>query len=214
MRARGAPAALALALVACGVESRRAPDTSETTEPGSTAALPVPRAGGDAVGARIEDAWLERWIGARVPLSGAGAARATLLRWWTDTCPSCEASLPAVEELRTRYASRGLATVAVYHPKPPRFESDAAVRAAAAERGYHGPLAVDGDWSALARFWLDTGDRTATSASFLVDATGAIRFVHPGPEFHQVEGETDADHATCASDFRDLERAIEALLDA
>lgn len=192
--------ALVPTLGACGVESRAVD---------APTALPAPRAGGDVVGARVDASWIGRWIGEPLALSGEGAARATLLRWWTDTCPFCEASLPAIEELRERFAGRGLATVAVYHPKPPRFEDDEAVRAAAVERGYRGPLAVDGDWSALRRIWLDTGDRAATSASFLVDATGTIRYVHPGPELHPSD---DPEHAACERDFRDLERAIEALL--
>jgi hypothetical protein len=32
----------------------------------------------------------------------------------------CQATSPAVETLRKKYADRGLKVVAVYHPKPPR----------------------------------------------------------------------------------------------
>ncbi|MCH8244236.1 MAG: redoxin domain-containing protein, partial [Planctomycetes bacterium] len=46
--------------------------------------------------------------------------KATLVRWWTDTCPSCAMSLPAIERLRKKFAKRGFQAFAVYHPKPPR----------------------------------------------------------------------------------------------
>jgi thiol-disulfide isomerase/thioredoxin len=104
-----------------------------------------------------------------------------LLRWWTDTCPFCEASLPALEELRLRYEAEGLITVAVYHPKPPRAVDDAMVVAAAHERGYHGAIAVDPDWSALAAAWPESVGRDATSVSLLIDGAGLVRFVHLDP---------------------------------
>ncbi len=193
----GCSLVLAILLCACGADAER------------PAAVPSPRAGGDVVGKRLESAWIERWIGTPLPLAGPGTAKATLVRWWTDSCPYCEASLPAIEKLRLDYADRGLATLAVYHPKPRRFESDQAIRDAAHERDYHGPLAADLDWTALDRIWLDTARRSATSASFLLDAKGVIRYVHPGPEFHPSD---DPEHAQCARDHADLIRAIEALL--
>ncbi|MFL6354154.1 MAG: hypothetical protein ACJ74Z_20205 [Bryobacteraceae bacterium] len=64
------------------------------------------------------------------------------------------------------------------------------------------PIAVDGDWAALKRWWL-TKDRDFTSVSFLVDRSGIIRYVHPGGEFHDgQQGGTPVHEsaiATCAS---------------
>lgn len=137
--------------------------------------------------------------------------RATLVRFWTDTCPFCEASLPAVESLRREFGARGLATLGVYHPKPPRAVNDEHVLAAAQRLGYHGPLAVDEQWDALQELWLRYGGRRATSFSMLLDADGVVRFVHPGPEFHP---STDPDHAACDADYRALRAAILQQLDA
>lgn len=174
----------------------------ESPPPADT--LPAPRAGGDVLGARIPVERLEDGSPWDEP------APATLLRWWTDTCPWCEASLPALEELRARFEPRGLRTVAVYHPKPPRAVAADAVRDLAAERGYRGPLARDLHWDVLREFWLDTGPRPATSASFLLDGTGRIRFVHPGPVFFPSD---DPEHGREDADFADLVRAVEALLE-
>jgi thiol-disulfide isomerase/thioredoxin len=133
----------------------------------------------------------------------------TLYRWWTDSCPYCRASLPAVEILRRKYGPKGLRIVGVYHPKPPRAVDDDQVRAAARRFGYGGLLAVDEDWSALDQVYLSTGNRRATSVSFLVDADGIIRFVHPGPVFFPSD---DPDLAVENDDYQKLNSAIKSLL--
>lgn len=186
----------------------------EAPEPEATAEeAPVVRplkgqdpAGVDAVGRDVSALLPTRWIGE--PVRPADHA-ATLWRFWTDTCPFCEASLPAVEALRRDLGPAGLQTVGVYHPKPPRAVKDARVVEAATDRGYHGPLAVDADWSRLRALWLDGGERRATSFSVLLDRRGVVRFVHPGPEFHASD---DPLHAACARDEAALRAAVEQLI--
>lgn len=174
--------------------------------PASRPELPPPRSGADVLGRAVGALLPKRWLGDAVdPERG----RPTLVRFWTDTCPFCEASLPALEELRTELGPRGLQTAAVYHPKPPRAVDDETVAAAADERGYHGPIAIDDRWTSLENIWLGTGRRAATSASFLLDGDGVVRFVHPGPEFHASD---DPDHEDCDADWRDLRQAVEHLL--
>lgn len=168
--------------------------------------LPPDRDGQDRVGTRFQGLPLERLLDDAPPPS---PPRATLYRWWTDSCPFCESSLPAVEQLRTRYQAQGLAVVAVYHPKPPRPVTDRHVRAVAERLGYRGPVAVDEDWSALRRAYLIFKPRSATSVTFLVDADGVTRFVHPGPEFFPSD---QPEHARADADFRALEDAVKALL--
>jgi thiol-disulfide isomerase/thioredoxin len=172
---------------------------------------PVPVPGAPPIGRSVVDDLPDRWIGTQLTFDPGQPTRATLVRFWTDTCPFCEASLPAVEALREEFGARGLATLGIYHPKPPRAVSDAEVVEAAARLGYHGPLAVDEQWAALERMWLSAGDRRATSASFLLDSSGVVRFVHPGPEFHP---SLEPDHATCAADYRALRQAILEQLDS
>jgi len=171
--------------------------------------LPDHRGGQDMVGKKMPPLRFDRWLNTEddQPLDTAG--KVTLYRWWTNTCPYCEASLPAITKLRRKYADRGLRTVAVYHPKPPR-EVDAATIVSMAKRWqYTGPIAEDRDWSELRKFYLSTGKRRATSVSFLVDAEGVIRFVHPGPEFYPSD---DPDDKPQDTDYRLLDRAIDAVL--
>ena len=169
--------------------------------------LPPGRGGQDLVGTRFGEPAFDRWIDDTAVRPAA--AKATLYRWWTDTCPYCRASLPAIETLRREYGPKGLDVVGVYHPKPPRTVDDHAVRAAARQFGYRGVIAVDEDWSALKTLYLSTGERRATSATFLVDAGGVIRFVHPGPIFFQSD---DPEFAVENDDYQKLKNAIEAIL--
>jgi thiol-disulfide isomerase/thioredoxin len=172
--------------------------------------LPTHRGGQDLVGTRLPALEFDRWV--RPPETGAAKTdppKATLYRWWTDTCPYCRASLPAVERLRRDYGARGLRIVAAYHPKPPRDVTDEDVIAAARRFGYDGPIAVDDDWSVLDKAYLSTGRRRATSVSLLVDGNGVIRFVHPGPVFFPSD---DAEFAREDADYRLLRQAIETLV--
>jgi thiol-disulfide isomerase/thioredoxin len=178
------------------------------TGPAADSGIPRSRGGTDVVGTKLPRLQLDHWLntpGNRPVPTGS----VTLYRWWTDTCPFCAASLPAIERLRQRYGPQGLQVVGVYHPKPPRPVKDEAVLAAAKRIGYTGPIAVDPLWTELRRLWLSTGDRDATSVSFLVDREGTIRYVHPGPDFFP---STDPAEARQDADYRDVERAIQFLL--
>ncbi len=44
--------------------------------------------------------------------------KVVLVRWWTDSCPYCSRSAPALNEFHARYARRGLIVIGMYHPKP------------------------------------------------------------------------------------------------
>ena len=133
--------------------------------------LPSTRGGQELVGKTFEE-----------PSFGTFNAPLTLYRWWTDTCPYCEASLPAIDALREKYAHRGLKVVGVYHPKQ-TTESLTMEQVVdwAKERTFKGQIVIDEDWSQLRKWWLASGKRSATSVSILVDSEGVVRFVHPGP---------------------------------
>ena len=195
----------------CALESssESASIRDEASELENTLVLPTPRAGARLLGKSIADLLPERFAGEEIALAGEGAAKATLVRFWTDTCPYCAKSLPAVELLRNRFKESGLQTLGVYHPKPPRPVTDDGIRAAADRLGYSGPVAIDENWEALDAVWPRGEGRGATSISVLADRFGKIRYVHPGPEFHPSD---DPSHARCDADYRDLERAVRFVL--
>lgn len=134
----------------------------------------------------------------------------TLFRWWTDGCPHCRASLPALDRLTQRFGARGLRFVAVYHPKRRQPPTGSALV------DYLGQLEVrraqtarDDQWTKL-RDLLQRGQlRRATSVSFLVDASGTVRWVHAGPRVHP---SSDPRRREPAEDYAELSRLVDALL--
>ena len=170
--------------------------------------VPTSRGGEDMLGLRLPlDSlkWLNTRDGASVDVTG----KVTLVRWWTDSCPFCAASLPAIEALTRRYGRAGFQAVGVYHPKPPRHVEAAEVLRSARALGYTGPVATDLDWATLNRVYLSTGNRVSTSVSFILDHDGIIRFINRGPEFRPTD---DPAMAEINRDYEDIRSAIEALL--
>ena len=186
---------LALVLAACS-GSEREVDPAPTAEFGAGA--PTPRVGAEVVGRKVANLLPTEWVGTPVAFGTPQAPRATLVRFWTDTCPFCERSLPEIETLRERYLTRGFETVGVYHPKPAREVDRDTVQSAAKRLGYNGLLALDPHWSSLRAIWPERSGKS-TSSSFLLDRNGVVRYVHPGPEF-------------VGDDLAQLEHAINALL--
>jgi thiol-disulfide isomerase/thioredoxin len=161
--------------------------------------LPKERGGQELVGTKLKK-----------PVFGKFSSPLTLYRWWTDTCSFCEASLPALDSLREKYGERGLTVIGVYHPKPPSKNiSEIEVLDGAKAREFKGDVVIDDDWSQLKKWWLETGKRSATSVSFLVDSEGIVRFVHPGPVLFPSD---EKQFAQENNDFQLLDRAIDALL--
>ncbi|HEY2586203.1 MAG TPA: redoxin domain-containing protein [Tepidisphaeraceae bacterium] len=173
--------------------------------------LPASRGGQDLLGTRLPAVRFDRWLNTTGDRPPESKGAVTLYRWWTDTCPFCAKTLPAIEQLRREFGPRGLKVVAVYHPKPPGDVADAKVLAAARRIGWDGAIAIDSHWDALRTVWLSTGQRRATSVSFLVDAQGVIRFVHPGVQYFPSD---DPEAAGENADYLLLRSAIDKLLPA
>ncbi len=133
----------------------------------------------------------------------APAGGLVLYRFWTDGCPHCRASLPALAELAGRYES--LRLVPVYHQKGPTEQTSDWLRDYLAELGVAGPWAVDDDWKVLKKLMARGSLSTATSVSFLVDEHGMVRWVHHGPRVHP---DAEGAHGTAGSDYAELEGIV------
>jgi len=190
------------------------PDAPASAERDANAAeFPVSRGGQELVGSRAQPLSPDlRWLSHPIESLESLRGEVVLVRFWTDACPFCEASAPGLMRLHERYADEGLVVIGVFHPKPrgELIDIDALTRRAA-ELGLSIPIAIDRHWSTLDSWWLRRGQgpRRATSTSFLIDAEGRVRWIHPGPEFHP---DGPADHDLCRRDFADAERAVELLL--
>lgn len=184
-------ACLAFSLTCPSAEpAEPAPAAPPSAASGAPAAAPTSaaREGGELVGepARefVDLAWLDGQPRTLAGLRG----KVVLVRFWTETCPYCRGTAPKLRRLDADLRSRGLVVVGLYHPKPRgRSVALADVRASADAWSIEFPVALDPRWATLDAWWLKTGDRSATSASFLIDCSGIVRLVHPGPEYSDAE---------------------------
>ena len=133
---------------------------------------------GDDCGPAPEFTGIERWLNTPdgKPLTLAGLrGRVVLVDFWAYSCINCQRELPHVEAWARAYASSGLTAVGVHTPEYAFEHVVDNVRAGAERIGVTFPIAIDnayGTWEAYGNdVW---------PASYLIDATGEIRYVFYG----------------------------------
>ena len=175
------------------------------------APLSFGREGDDLIGKRAPQLGLHDWINSAPLELTQLRGKVVLLRWWTEGCPYCQATAPALINLQKTFEDRGLQVIGIYHPKPPGKWSAESVRRAVVQKHFTFPVAIDGDWNALKRWWLFK-DRSFTSVSFLVDQNGFIQHVQPGGEYHEGRQGGMPSHDACHRDLQAIRLEIEKLL--
>ena len=135
--------------------------------------------------------------------------KVVLIRWWTETCPFCAASAPALNEFHDTFKDKGLVVIGMYHPKPPGPRRQKALEKAVKRLGFEFPIGLDMDWGTLKGYWLAKGRHRWTSVSFLIDRRGQIRYIHPGGEYYKGEDETRTE---AEQDYDELKAMIEKLI--
>ena len=176
------------------------------------AAVPAMSSQGDAlVGTPSPDWPARKWVqGGPLQLADL-RGKVVLLRFFMDAdCPYCSATAPALNALHEDFASRGLVVIGMYTPKPrPRPTSVERVKEYVAAYGFEFPVAVDDDWAALRRLWLDrVPGAEFTSSSLLIDRQGVVRHVQRGGVYSP-----NAKDAGARRDYDALRSAIERALD-
>jgi peroxiredoxin len=136
--------------------------------------------------------------------------KVVLLRFFMDAdCPYCRATAPSLNEFHDEFAARGLVVVGMYTPKPrPRAVRAEDVRGYVKAYGFAFPVAIDADWGALRKLWLDrVPDAEYTSASLLIDRHGILRHVQEGGVYAKGAADPKA-----RRDYEEMRKAIVALL--
>lgn len=177
-------------------------------------AFPLSRAGDELIGTSAQEWVLEGWLDGKEGTERTLAdfrGTVVLLRFWTATCPFCAASLPALSALAQQKRDQGLVVIGLHHPKPfGTSPSATTLKKVLLSWQVDIPIGLDTRWQTLKTYWLDAQPRTATSATFLIDRQGIIRWVHPGVEYHPDTGQ--AGHEQCVRDWQDLIRAVDLVL--
>jgi len=168
------------------------------------------REGAELIGTMAPEWSNVRWINSDtlklIDLKG----KVVLVRWWVDQCPFCAQSSTALNEFHEKYEVDGLKVIGMFHPKPrPASTSIEYVKQAADALEFTFPIAIDDHWETLNEYWLNAR-RNFTSVSFLIDREGVIRYIHPGPEYHE---DGKGKHKQCKEDYLELDAFIQYLLD-
>jgi len=195
-----------------------ADDSTGVVSPGGEMRMPPPSpaddpdSGVELLGAPPPPFAFTRWVRGPALTLAQLRGKVVLVRFWTEECHFCRATLPALETVRRRDAARGLIVIGAFHPNEPgTHRSDAHIRHAAEELGFDGPIACDEQWRTLQAWWLDGHpERNWVSCSFLIGRDGRVRWVHGGGEYHP---SNDPRHHRCDLQFAGFEQALAAALD-
>jgi len=164
------------------------------------------RAEDKRIGTTAEEWQISQWFNTQPMTLKEQRGKVVLIRWWTGPqCPHCKATAPALNEFHELYKDKGLVVIGFYHHKTfPPLNPDR-VKQTAADLGFQFPIGIDAEWRTLRRWWLNDGQPNATSASFLIDRKGVIRYIHPGVKY--VKG--DADYKALKGKIEELLKEIE-----
>ena len=171
-------------------------------------------AGDDRIGVRAPPFKFDGWLNTEPLTLEDLKGHVVLVRWFTDNCPYCASSTPALRQLHEEYTEKDFKIIGVFHPKAGRNDplDIPRVERVVEARNFKFPIAIDWNWrkGTLKDWWLTGARRPATSVTFILDKSGVIQFIHPGMEYHEDNGSEL--HTQCASDMGRIRAAIERLI--
>jgi peroxiredoxin len=146
-------------------------------------ATPAISSDAPAKGQTAPDFSLRAASGENVALAGL-RGKVVLVNFWATWCGPCKQELPAIDAVARRYAARGFVVLGV----DAGGDQDSDVESFARKQALSFPLLEDSTGVTAARYRL-----LGVPTSFLVDANGVVRTVHPGPY-----KQSELDHAVRA----------------
>jgi peroxiredoxin len=175
--------------------------------PGLTSNLWKPAEGSELIGTRAPELDNLTWLNCKPVTLAQLRGKVVLIRFWLIDCPYCQRTAPALNYLLDKYQKDGLVIIGIHHPKSKEAEDPELVKKGASELKFKFPIAMDNEWTNVNAFWLSKRKRSYTSASFLIDKRGSIRWVHPGGDIIKDGNTSDKESA-----FASLESEIKMLL--
>jgi len=165
-----------------------------------------PEEGSELIGKQAPELHNLRWLNSPPLILACLRGKVILIRFWLIDCAFCQRTAPALNYLFDKYEKSGLVIIGVHHPKSKAAERQDLVLRGAKKLKFRFPLAMDNTWTNVNTYWLGDQKRRFTSASFLIDKHGIIRWVHPG-------GDIILDrNASRQTAFSSLEQTIKDLL--
>lgn len=168
----------------------------------------TPEEGKELIGQKAPEFSGLTWINTEPLTIKELRGKVVLIRFWLVGCPYCRNTAPALVELHERYKDEGLVVIGIHHPKSERTKDPEVAVKQADVFGFNFPVAHDKNWNTINRFWLNSGNKSFTSSSVLIDREGIIRFVHDGGEYYRSESDEKAQDA-----FDTMNNRIVELLD-
>lgn len=154
------------------------------------------------VGTKAPEWQVTSWLNSQPLQLKDLAGKVVLIRWFTEGCPFCSATAPALNNFYQKYHDKGLEVIGFYHHKSKEPLDVDRVHRYAKQIQFNIPVAIDYEWQTLKDWWLDQSSIRWTSISFLIDRQGNIQYVHPGGMY--VEGDEE---------YKTLYAKLEQLLD-
>jgi len=102
-------------------------------------------AGDDRIGVKAPPFKFDGWLNSGPLTLEELKGHVVLVRWFTDTCPYCASSSPALRELYEDYTEKGLKMIGVFHPKAGRNDplDIQRVERVVEARDFKFPVAID-----------------------------------------------------------------------
>ena len=141
----------------------------------------------DLIGTQVPEWTPVEWINAKPLRLAELRGQVVLARWFTGPhCDDCSATAPALREFHDQYHGLGLAVIGMYFHADSTLEE---VRGIVDGYGFRFPVGIDRG-ARTRRLWCQGRyDYHYTSATFLLDRQGVVRYIHPGGRY--VKGDAD-----------------------
>ena len=176
--------------------------------PGIAHAAWRPDEGSELIGTKAPELKDLTWLNSPALTLAQLSGKVVLIRFWLIDCPYCQHTAPTLNYFLDKYGKSGLVVLGIHHPKSIEAKNKQLVLKGMAELNFTFPVAMDNNWTNVNAYWLAKKERRYTSASFLIDKHGLIRWVHPGGDII-----LKADDRTGKSAFSSLDQKIKQLIE-
>lgn len=128
---------------------------------------------GDAAPKLVMASWLQG-----EPIKEFSRDKVYLVEFWATWCGPCRVTIPHLDALHRKYASKGLVVIGQDCAERDKTKIEPFIKSMGEKMSY--PLAADTDDGAMMTTWMKAAGQSGIPCAFLVDKTGTIAWIgHP-----------------------------------